>query len=172
MSSCVFPDFVKHCSIVLFGKERLGVLCPKLIVLGKCNFSRLWITAEYLSFHALHHQLKGLFASGCSSLSFLKQLYFWSGVLLSVVWSWQISPWRLVWLSCTFRQVPFPSSRFDCDFFRKKNVLHFIWRGKKKPLDLLHGVNDCFQGYSSGSELPSWAWKCQHWCNEESPIEK
>lgn len=44
--------------------------------------------------------------------------------------------------------------------------------GEKKRPDLLHGVSDHFQGQSRGSELPSWAWKCQYWCNEESPVEK
>ena len=66
-----FHDFVKHCSVAHFGKERLGVLSPKLTVAGKTPISAGSGSCASLSFCALHHQLKALSTSGCSVLSLL-----------------------------------------------------------------------------------------------------
>lgn len=70
MSTC-FSWFCKTVQHYSLWQKRLGVLSPKLTVLGKTDFSRLWIACECRSFCASHCQLKGLFASGCSFLSLL-----------------------------------------------------------------------------------------------------
>jgi len=137
------------------------------------DFSGLWIMREQLSFCALHHSWKAcLLLVAASCLSFLKQPSFRAGLLLRVVWSWEVPPLRFsIWLSCVLRQILSPSSPFWLWLLQEAKCFAFSL-GKKKRLDLLRGESGYFRGRTRGSELPSWAWKCQYWCNEESPVEK
>lgn len=93
--------------------------------------------------------------ASCSSSSLVSGLV----CFLELYGNWKFPLWGfkfdlvLCWDKCFLPPPPLT------EFFRKRNVLHFLWGEKKKRLELLHGVSDRFQGHSRGSELPSWAWK-------------
>lgn len=106
-------------------------------------------------------------------LSFLKQSRFRSVCFLELWGNWEFPLWGCkINLVLNWDKFSLPPSSPLTEFFRKKNVLHFLWRGRQERLELLHGESDRFQGCSGGSELPSWAGKCQYWCSEASPVEK
>ena len=107
------------------------------------------------------------------SVSFLKQSRFRSVCFLELWGNWEFPLWGCkINLVLNWDKFSLPPSSPLTEFFRKKNVLHFLWRGRQERLELLHGESDRFQGCSGGSELPSWAGKCQYWCSEASPVEK
>lgn len=74
--SC-FSWFCKTVRHYLLWQKRLGVLSPKLTVLGKTDFSKLWIECECHSVCASHCPLKAcLLLVVPSCLSFSQQPHF------------------------------------------------------------------------------------------------
>lgn len=105
-----------------------------------------------------------LYSTGCQAcfllvaafrLSFLKQSHFRSVCFLELWGNWEF-PLRGCKINLVLNRdkssLPPPPLT---EFFRKKNVLHFLWRGRQERLELLHGESDRFQRCNGGSELPA-----------------